>query len=322
MEYSPDASLFLAIGANPPSQPLTLEPSNTPTKAPFMDPPTISPLVLPSTSPSKTPSNAPTRAPFTDPPTTSPSVLPTTSPSNIPSNAPTLAPTVKKQCEIDVELFCTTKQRSDCKEISPPSLCPDYIEMMTLRYTGIGCDGNESSIECNDFKAVEEKAKVLLLCVDGNGNALDVEPDGFFAWNHQVTISNSVQGEISEGINCALFESNGPKLQSIVISAKGISDIVHGQTIGAFQLLACSEDVSCIEEFQYEIAIYNNARDSAVLSDVTLVGMDGSKALLQEMSERVIQPNDSLTGIYFANIDLCSPEPLQMGLFVEVSFFC
>lgn len=192
--------------------------------------------------------------------------------------------------------------------------------MITLRYMKGSCEDSEASIQCSDVSLVTDSAKALLLCVDGNGNSLNVEPDGLFEKNDLLIISNSASGSLDQGINCALFDDGGTMLQSYALSHDHTTGLFHGQTIGAFQLMACGDDeISCLVELQYEIAIYNDANNSAVLSDVTLVSMDGSKAVLQEMIEQVISPNDSLTGIYRVDIDICSTDSLQTGLLVEVS---
>jgi hypothetical protein len=298
--------------------------------------------MVPSLAPTAESSNLPSLVPTIEPskkPTREPTMVPTNQPSVVstpqktldsdalpgekdaaqePGTIPAFSQASEKQCSIDVELFCTTSYRVDCTEISTPWFCPSSIEKLTLQYTGIPCQDTHPSIGCKNFETIEALGKGMLLCVDGNGEPLNVEPEGLFETNDLISISTSFQEEIVGEANCALFNSTGTKLQSFSIPIDG-DDIVHGVNIGAFQLIACSKEESCLVELQYEIAVYNDANDKAILTDVTIVSMDGSKAIHQEMIDHTIPANESFTAVYSTQVNVCATSSLQLGILAEVS---
>lgn len=136
--------------------------------------------------------------------------------------------------------------------------------------------------------------------------------------NDLITISSSPEDEIVGEADCAMFDSTGTMVQGFSIPTNG-EDIVHGASFGAFQLIACSKEVSCLVELQYEVTIYNDANDEAVLTDVTIVSMDGSKAVLPGMSDRAIASKESLAAVYTTRVNVCSTTSFQLGILAEVS---
>ena len=246
---------------------------------------------------------------------------PAESPTSFPTFQLDLVANEQRECAVGVVMGCSTQEGDACDSVElPRGSCVENLSHLTFRYIGRDCNplGNKQGAGyCEDYGDISAAAKVEILCVDSNGTPLNVDPRGNVTLGDTIQVSQVGRLPFPEMIDCGIFDENEELLQTNLIDSSGFAILNLKDTFGALDLVACSDEHTCVKDLSFDIDIINAGSKMINIEELTFELNDVRKGLLGTLQQQRLSQHNSTSLTLDQTVDICEASTFRAQTLVE-----